>query len=227
VSEVRALFERQAAGWPAKYAPGGPLAGRLDRLSTAVTTAVPPGGAVLDLGCGSGELARRLAATGRQVTGCDISPAMLAAAASDAGGPVRWLVLEPGWRMLPFADGRFEAVVASSVLEYVPDAAAVLAECGRVLARGGALYATVPDLRHPVRWAEAAGRLAARALPGHGTGRAASYLADLRLSRQRHRAAWWRAAAARAGLDCADLDPAAPVGPLRLLALTRPAGAGR
>ena len=42
---------------------------------------VPPGGRILDVGCGAGEpIARYLMARGRQVTGLDASSAMLAIA---------------------------------------------------------------------------------------------------------------------------------------------------
>jgi SAM-dependent methyltransferase len=49
------------------------------------------GGPVLDLGCGTGRLARALAATGLDVTAVDVSPAMLARArALDLDGRVRY-----------------------------------------------------------------------------------------------------------------------------------------
>ena len=69
--QVRALFDSKAAGWPGKYAADGRLAGRLAALTAAVRGRVPAGGELLDLGCGSGDLARHLAAEGYRVTGCD------------------------------------------------------------------------------------------------------------------------------------------------------------
>jgi SAM-dependent methyltransferase len=226
--QVRALFDSKAAGWPGKYAAGGPLAGRLSLLTAAARELVVPGGELLDLGCGSGELARELAARGYRVTGCDIAPEMLRAAArAGRGHPVRWLELQPGWRELPFAAGSLDAVVASSVLEYVRDPAGVLAECARVLRPGGALLCTVPSVAHPVRWAEWPLRQAARtpagAVAGRVAPRLAQYLAYLRASRHRRRLTWWHAAGRLAGLEPSAGHPGGR--PLRLLSFTRPAHA--
>jgi SAM-dependent methyltransferase len=227
VDQVRLLFDGKAPRWPDKYAPEGRLAGRLARLSGAVRDLVAPGGELLDLGCGSGELARHLAAEGYVVTGCDIAPEMLRhAQGADAAGGVRWVRLDAWWRTLPFGTGVLDAVVASSVLEYVPYPAAVLRECARVLRPGGTLLCTVPDVTHPVRWLEWPLGLAARTpLAGaarRGWPRLGPYLTYLRISRGRRRIRWWQAVARPAGLR-----PAPPPGgparsaPLRLLAFTR------
>jgi SAM-dependent methyltransferase len=227
--EVRALFEAKAAGWPGKYAPGGALTGRLSKLAAATVKLADPGGDLLDLGCGSGELARQLAAMGYRVTGCDIAPQMLRQAAEgDRGGAVRWVRLEPGWHELPFAAASLDAVVASSVLEYVAQPAEVFAECARVLRPGGVLLCTVPNAAHPVRWLEwllrrTAGR-SLGAVAGLAGARPAQYLVYLRTSRQRHRVRWWHGAASRSGLEpSAPGQPAA--GPLRLLTFARSADA--
>ena len=201
---VLSLFDAKAPGWSAKYAPDGPLAGRLASLSDAVSRHVRAGDRVLDLGCGTGELASALAQAGIRAAGCDISRQMLRRAARDPGrvGSVQWVQLEPGWRRLPFTSAAFDAVVVASVLEYVAEPAAVLRECARVLRPGGVVLYTVPDLRHPVRWAEWLARRLARApVPSaDGSLRRHAYRAYLRASRQRHRVRWWLAASASVGL---------------------------
>ena len=55
---------------------------------------------------------------------------------------------------LPFADGTFDCVIASEILEHVPDDHRAIAELVRVLKPGGALAVTVPRwLPERVCWA--------------------------------------------------------------------------
>jgi SAM-dependent methyltransferase len=226
--QVRQLFDSKAATWPSKYAQDGRLASRLTRLANAVTNHVPAGGSVLDLGCGSGELASALGAAGLRATGCDISPEMLSLAAADMSGNVDWVELDPDWQVLPFGPGTFDTVVASSVLEYVHDPVAVLRECWRVLRPGGLVLCTVPDPRHPVRWLEWLVGVVAREpvvrAASRRPSRLAGYLTYLQVSQQRHSLCWWQAAAARAGLpEGRDFSDSAERAPLRLLTFHQPA----
>jgi len=232
-AQVRQLFDAKAATWSEKYAAGGRLTGRLAHLADAAQAQVSAGCAVLDLGCGTGDLARHLAQGGIKVTGCDISGEMLKRATqADAMGAVEWVRLDPDWQALPFADKTFGEIVASSVLEYVDDPVPVLRECARVLQPGGTLLCTVPDLRHPVRWLEwLASFLArptlinvlARRLPA-----VQGYLSYLRTSRQRRSAQQWQIIAARVGLrHVPALSNYAIPQPLRLLTLRRPGEARR
>jgi ubiquinone/menaquinone biosynthesis C-methylase UbiE len=120
---------------------------------------------LLDFGCGTGEIARALAAQGWKVIGCDVSLAMveIARSAKD-GNSVEWVALEAGEK-LPFSAAKFDVVIASSVFEYLGDPPSVLGELARVLAPGGGLFATVPDMRHPYRKAEDVRRRLLRIAP--------------------------------------------------------------
>lgn len=204
-SEVKRLFNTRAATWSALYAPGGSFIGRLTLFSGVLGQHVPAGGRVLDLGCGTGEIARAAAAAGLRVTGCDISELMLSSAISqDHRGTVEWVSLDPRWRRLPFSAGTFDAVVAASVLEYIDEPWVVLSECARVLRPGGLLACTVPDPRHPVRWLESLAAACARrpvaSIASDRRPRLENYFTYLQTSRQRHMASWWRGTAERAGL---------------------------
>lgn len=97
------------------------------------------GGRVLDLGAGTGLNIVHLLGAGRYV-GVDPDPAMLRRArprAAAAAVPAA-LVLGRG-EQLPFADGVFDAVLATLVFCTVPDVPAALAEIRRVLRPGGTL----------------------------------------------------------------------------------------
>ncbi|MFI6403737.1 class I SAM-dependent methyltransferase [Streptomyces sp. NPDC050548] len=101
--------------------------------------------ALLDVACGTGIVTRRLAAArpGLRVTGLDAAPAMARTAATRLPGAV----LLADSRQLPFPDGVFDAVTTIWLLHLVTspeDAAAIIAECARVLRPGGA-YLTTAD----------------------------------------------------------------------------------
>jgi ubiquinone/menaquinone biosynthesis C-methylase UbiE len=162
------------------------------------------------------------------VTACDISPEMLREAVKkDHAASVDWVQLDPSWQSLPFKGSKFDAVVASSVLEYVDDPSTVLAECARVIQPGGVVLCTVPNTRHPIRWLEGAARIATRlssveALASRQS-RMNAYATYLLLSQQRHSAGWWRAAGAQSGLRAAESQISAKDNtPLRLLTFSRP-----
>jgi ubiquinone/menaquinone biosynthesis C-methylase UbiE len=151
---VQSYFDRVAAHWSAHYMPGGLMESRIARFLAAAEPVARPDLRVLDFGCGSGELARAMAGQGWRVNACDISREMLRAAEAAPGGDgVEWRAVQSGGA-LPFADGSFDLVTASSVFEYIAAPEAGLAELCRVLAPGGLLLITVPDMRHPVRLAE-------------------------------------------------------------------------
>jgi ubiquinone/menaquinone biosynthesis C-methylase UbiE len=105
-------------------------------------------GAVLDLGCGTGEITARLAEKYPRASfvGVDIEPSHLVRAAkrcSEFGSRVRF---EAGDAMaLDFGDEKFDLVVCRHVLQAVPDPAPVLAEIRRVLRPGGRMHLISED----------------------------------------------------------------------------------
>jgi demethylmenaquinone methyltransferase/2-methoxy-6-polyprenyl-1,4-benzoquinol methylase len=138
---VEAMFDRIAPGYD-----------RMNRIislgqdarwrrRTVSGLALPRASLVVDLGCGTGDLCRALAAAGQDAFGVDRSAGMLAAARTD-----RSLVRGDAER-LPFPDGRVDGIVSGFALRNLVDLDRVLRECARVLRPGGrfaALDAAVP-----------------------------------------------------------------------------------
>jgi trans-aconitate methyltransferase len=96
-----------------------------------------PGERVLDLGCGTGHLTQRIAASGALVTGLDSAESMIAQAREN-------------YPDLPFVVGRgedfafdqpFDAVFSNAALHWMPDAPAVARCIARALQPGGRLVA--------------------------------------------------------------------------------------
>lgn len=104
---------------------------------------------VLDLGCGTGRIAGRLAAAWPrlEVLGVDLFEGHLAVARRDHP-PERYpgLSFQQGdARSTGLASGSFDAVVIRHVLHALPDPDAVLREAVRVLRPGGLLYELAED----------------------------------------------------------------------------------
>ena len=112
--------------------------------------------AVLDYGCGAGDLMRVLVEHGARAdfTGCDVSGGMLAEVGKrwpSALGPAPALATQDGAKT-PFADRQFDIVTISAVLHHVPVAErpAVYRELGRVLKPDGRLYVFEHNPRNPL-----------------------------------------------------------------------------
>lgn len=104
---------------------------------------LPPSAHVLDLGCGTGVVARALAGregfSGR-VIGIDHSPRFIDAARRLAADEAvdRKVVFQVGdAHGLDSADGRFDAVIAHTLISHVTDPLTILKEAARVTRAGG------------------------------------------------------------------------------------------
>jgi len=116
----------------------------------------PPGKA-LDVGCGTGVLASRLARAGYAMTGVDPSPGMLEILRSRTPGLV---AVEGSGTALPFDDDGFDLVLSVATFHHIADPGDVrrtLAEMVRVARPGGRILVWDHNPRNPY-W----GRLMAR-----------------------------------------------------------------
>jgi SAM-dependent methyltransferase len=106
----------------------------------------------LDLGCFTG--GRSVAWYERYglrfIQGLDVEQEYIDAAtafAASRGVPARYY-LGRGER-LPFEDGSLDAVLSFDVFEHVQDVGSTLAECYRILRKGGRLFVVFPSYFHP------------------------------------------------------------------------------
>jgi len=107
-----------------------------------------PGGRVVDLGCGSGELTtelhRRLGPA--QTLGLDSSPAMLQRARPLAGGGLGFELGD----IADFAGGGWDVVFSNAALHWLPDHEALFGRLVGALADGGQLAVQMPaNFDHP------------------------------------------------------------------------------
>ncbi len=100
------------------------------------------GGEVLDVGCGGGVFLDRARSLGWRVLGVEPDPRAVDVARRVRGLEVRQGTLEEQG----FADGRFDAVTSSHVIEHVHDPLAFLRECGRIAKSGGRVVAITPNI---------------------------------------------------------------------------------
>jgi demethylmenaquinone methyltransferase/2-methoxy-6-polyprenyl-1,4-benzoquinol methylase len=113
------------------------------RVRAADRAGVSPGDAVLDICCGTGDLAFELAqrvSPGGHVVGCDFSEQMLDLAREKAarrGAPVRFEWADA--LQLPYDDDRFDAVTVGFGIRNFADRDKGLREMARILKPGGRL----------------------------------------------------------------------------------------
>jgi SAM-dependent methyltransferase len=126
----------------------------LARIAADVAAVAPDGARVLEVGCGPGHLATRLAHHRFDVTGLDLDPAMIARARANTSRAVNRGGRQPSFLVgdvaaLAFPDRSFDLVISTLSMHHWADPAAGLAEIGRILRPGA--RALIWDFRPGVR----------------------------------------------------------------------------
>lgn len=120
------------------------------------------GDRLLDLGCGFGRHAFEALRRGATVVACDMAYPELVQVVGTADAMRSAGEIAPGLSCtsvngdgtrLPFADSSFDRIIASEVMEHVPDDMAALDELTRVLRPGGTIAVTIPaELPERICW---------------------------------------------------------------------------
>jgi 2-polyprenyl-6-hydroxyphenyl methylase/3-demethylubiquinone-9 3-methyltransferase len=162
-----AYHRELAVGWEQRYRKPA-FKARLRAVEECLAGHDLHGQRWLDAGCGSGTLARYLLEAGANVLGVDAAEEMITLARELAredvakhnvdNEPTRQLRFEHITTIahLPLANQSLDGILCSSVLEYVPDPVACLAEFVRVLRPGGLLVVSVANRNSFVRRAQVA-----------------------------------------------------------------------
>lgn len=149
--EVIAIWDAKAAFWDARMGEGNAFQQRLLGPATERLLEVAPGELVLDIACGNGHLARRLATLGADVVAIDFSARFLELARARDGTEserieYRLVDATDEGELLALGEGRFDAAVCNMALMDMPLIEPLLRAVRRLLGPSGRFVFAVP---HP------------------------------------------------------------------------------
>jgi SAM-dependent methyltransferase len=137
------LWERHSRWWQEEFTNGAD-AEYEEQILPLVVRHLAGARRILDVGCGEGQVARRVASPGTLVVGVDPTAAQLATARARAGGP-HYARSEA--EHLPIRDRAVDAVVMCLVIEHLDPFEPAIEEMARVLVPGGVCLLL---LNHPL-----------------------------------------------------------------------------
>lgn len=159
-------FAEVAPTWAQRYANRPSFRSRLSCVSPIVLSAVRSfeSPLVLDLGAGAGVFSAVASTKAALVVAVDPSPQMIAAALqsqSEVEEMVEKVAATPRFDRIKYVrgtvdalrggTGKFDVVLLVSLLEYLPDAARVMADVVSFLSQQGVVIVTLPKSTSPVR----------------------------------------------------------------------------
>jgi SAM-dependent methyltransferase len=159
VPQTASQFHSQiASDFDALYASSPAFRERYHIWTGLIDRYILPGNRVLDLGCGSGVFSFYAASKGCTVTGIDGAENMVALCEKrrlESGlSGVSFFRAEIPLTAADLPEGRFDTVISSSVLEYVPDLKGALQNVDQLLLPGGLFIVSMPNRRSVYRMLE-------------------------------------------------------------------------
>lgn len=149
--EGRQIWDQKAAFWDQLHGDeGNQFHRKLVEPPVMRLLGLGPGASVLDVACGNGTLARRMAALGAAVTAVDFSAALIERARSrgqTSGEAIQYGVVDATDEDALVALGRFDAVTCTMALMDMPLIAPLYRAVRRILQPGGRFVFALP---HPV-----------------------------------------------------------------------------
>ena len=141
-SEVGRIWGRNAEFWDSRMGDGNRWHRELIAPNQERLLALREGEVVLDVACGNGNFARRMAELGANVVGFDVSEEMIERASaydSDGPGRIEYRVIDASDREAVRALGqrRFDAAVCTMAIMDMPRISPLFASLGHVLKPGG------------------------------------------------------------------------------------------
>ena len=147
-NRVATAFDRAAAAYIEEYAANPIMAWLTEDTFDRLCQLFPPGSRLLEIGCGPGEMAVRLAEAGRSVVASDIAPAMIAqaerrGAASPARSRLTWLIA-PAGEIGAHVQGLFDGAYSNfGPLNCEPDLARFAGALAQLVRPGAAFLCSV------------------------------------------------------------------------------------